>query len=524
MYQAHFGLHSDPFAMGPNLRFLFRSHAHAETMAHLGYGLEQGEDFVLIVGAIGMGKTLALNSLQGKVSKLFRQVLVNVTNVSYPEFLKLMLHDLGQTWPAGADAADLVCLLKDQALAVHAEGRKILLIVDEAQNLDAKTLEGVRLLTNLGQPDKQLFQIVLAGQLSLETLINRPELAQLRQRIRIHYHLEPLTEAETSEYIAHRLAVAGRHEPLFTQTAIAKIHGLSSGVPRLVNHLASHALLAAFVEKSRRVDARHVAAEDLPEAPPPVLDAPELATPMAAAMTRPAVPASPETESVLPPNTPLTADLVQPDAGRAADALATSRMTTRRQLTRKPGRRGIGAWIWVWLIVLLLGGWAAWKLILADRSGGSAGLPAAALVPAADLQAADARPGSGDGQPISRDGAAAVDPAAEPAAEPPSGLGALAPPARDTALLGADATARPRLAAGIWIHVASFRDTLRAARYTALLTEVDCPTGYRDTVLPDGQAWRRVVLGPFAGQAAADSTVATLVRRGLVTFHQQLAE
>ncbi|MFN2164963.1 MAG: ExeA family protein, partial [Anaerolineae bacterium] len=181
MYQDHFGLHDDPFALGPNLRYLFRSRAHAETMAHLGYGLEQGEDIVLISGAIGTGKTLALHNLQAKVSKLFRQVVINVTQLTFREFIKMVLHELDESWPEQADTADLLVRLKDRAMAVRKEGRKILLVVDEAQNIEPEALEGIRLLTNIGQPDRQVFQIVLSGQPSLETMINRPELAQLRQ-------------------------------------------------------------------------------------------------------------------------------------------------------------------------------------------------------------------------------------------------------------------------------------------------------------------------------------------------------
>ncbi|MEZ4389350.1 MAG: AAA family ATPase [Candidatus Krumholzibacteriia bacterium] len=260
MYQDHFGLHADPFALSPNLKFLYRSQAHAETMAHLGYGLEQGEDIILISGAIGTGKTLALQNLLAKVSRLFVQVLVNVTAIGYVEFLKLVLDEMGETWPDNADVADLLVRMKRRALAVHAEGRKILLVVDEAQNLDPETLEGVRLLTNLGQPDKQLFQIVLAGQPGLDTLVARPELAQLQQRIRVHYRLEPLSARETENYLHHRTTVAGASRPLFTVAAARRIHELSGGIPRLVNHLAGHAMLAAFVDKDQQVDARHVAA------------------------------------------------------------------------------------------------------------------------------------------------------------------------------------------------------------------------------------------------------------------------
>lgn len=472
MYQDHFGLHADPFALGPNLKFLFRSHAHAETMAHLGYGLEQGEDIILIVGAIGTGKTLALHNLQAKVSTLFRQALVNVTRVSYIEFLKLVLHELEVTWPPHADAADLLVLIKEAALAEHREGRKILLVVDEAQNLDVETLEGVRLLTNIGQPDKQLFQIVLAGQPGLEALIERPALAQLRQRIRIHYKLEPLTARETGEYIEHRTQVAGAREPLFTPPAIRRIHDLSGGIPRLVNHLAGHALLAAFVDKSRSVDASHVAAEGMPEAP--AAGEPSSGTPEPEAPARPPVvelvEAPPPRKQTRPaPRPELIAD---PDADPAPP--------------RRPRR---AAWIWAAVAVLVVAG--AWYML---RDGGFLPARADSSPPPATTMTADDPALAGD---------ATMDEAAAVAA-----ADTVAPPPQDT----------------VWLHVASFRDRARADRYGDLLHESGCSFEQRQVTLADGQDWQRLLLGPFANEAAADSAATVLARRGLVTSSRVLVE
>jgi len=506
MYQSYFGLHTDPFALGPKLRFLFRSHAHAETMAHLGYGLEQGEDIILITGAIGTGKTLALQNLQAKVSRLFHQVLVNVTNVNFAELLKLVLHELDVTWPPTADTADLLCLLKDRALALYGDGKKLLLVVDEAQNLDAETLEGVRLLCNIGQPSKQIFQIVLAGQPSLEHLIARRELAQLRQRIRIHYRLEPLTAAETGEYLTHRLAVAGRRDPLFSAAAIAKIHELSCGVPRLVNHLASHALLAAFVDKDNRVEPRHIAAEDLPEVP--VADLGPAPTPLAASSAPPAETiaapkaergpvAAPASERT-PAEAEETAEAKAPAraSARSAPSATAPRPRTLREAraeARKAQPRRPVRWSWIWPVVILIGAVGAWAL-LRDQAASRSVPRTSGLVPRSGRTVESAAPSG-----------TVVQPAGEPAetapATAPANPADQSPAAATTAAPGSSAPAP----GAVW-------------------REAGAPVAWRPVVLPDGSRWLRAVVGPLPAPAAADSTARSLEAAGLITFHQVLTD
>lgn len=510
MYQKHFGLHREPFALGPNLRFLYQSRAHAEAMAHLGYGLEQGEDLILIVGVIGTGKTLALQNLQVKVSRLFRQVLINVTNVSFPEFLKLALHELGQTWPPDADRADLLCLLRERAQAIHAEGQKILLVVDEAQNLDADTLEGIRLLANLGQPTRQLFQIVLAGQPKLAALIEQPELAQLRQRIRIHYNLEPLSAAETVEYIAHRLAVAGRTEPLFTAQAAARIHELSGGIPRLVNHLAGNALLTAFVAAARKVEVQHVAAEGMPETP-----------------AQPVVAPTPPAAAPAPPPVAAASQLSEP---------APQRLTMRpRAAAAQAGRRRPG-WVWVWLVLVVViaaGMIYLFKDDLAKRPalleaerlmpapGGPAGGQAEALTDVAEAAPSSPRPAA-PAEPTASVEAAVKMPASDeaPGAMPPGEAPAVAQQAPVRREEPAAFRSTASLASGHWLHVASFREPERAARQHELLAAGGCPVMVREVVLNDRETWFRIMLGPYQDRASAEAAAAAYRERGLITFHR----
>jgi type II secretory pathway predicted ATPase ExeA/cell division septation protein DedD len=488
MYRTHFKLHSEPFALGPNLRFLYRSRAHEETMAHLSYGLEQGEDIILITGVIGSGKTLSLHHLQAKLSQLFQQVLVNVTSVDFPEFLKLVLHELGQTWPQKTDRGELLCLLKDHALAIHDRGQKILLIVDEAQNLDAATLEGIRQLTNLGQPEKQLFQIVLAGQPSLEELIEGPQLAQLRQRIRIHYRLESMNEKETGEYIAHRMAVAGCRDQVFTRAAVARIHELSQGIPRLVNHLAGNALLTAFVAEARRVDAKHVAAEGMPEAPPAVVDGHD---PGAGGSRR----------------------LQAPDPVEAGSEIMTERElpAERRPMTRhRPARSGSTrrstAWIWVWLLLLVFVVLGVFYLTNSEMPAEQVASEPEIPVPVIEVPRDEPSPTPEESSPV-------------PPESPPSDEER--PAVAEVVSEVVDAPPRvTTMPEGYWLHVASFKEEDRAERYQTQLSDAGCPAMMRTVTLNDGDPWLRIMVGPFTARAKADSAAADLERRRLITFHR----
>ncbi len=258
MYHEHFGFFTSPFSLSPHLQFLYRSSAFEETMAHLVYGLEGGEDIILITGEIGTGKTLALYNLSQHITKTYRIALINVTQIDFRELLKLLLVELDVEFPTTADRVVLLTVLKNELVATMRGGQRLLLIIDEAQNLDVPTLEGVRLLTNLGPPEEQALQVVLSGQPGLRSKVNTPELAQVRQRIRVHYHLDKLGPRETTDYIEHRVKVAGCDRSVFRKEAIEHIHALSDGIPRLVNMVADRALLAAYVDGAHEVRKEHV--------------------------------------------------------------------------------------------------------------------------------------------------------------------------------------------------------------------------------------------------------------------------
>jgi general secretion pathway protein A len=266
MYLDYFGLRSDPFRLDPNLDFVYVSKSHEETLAHLVYGIEQGEDFVLITGGIGTGKTLALHFLLDQIVSSFRTAFVNVTTISFLELLKLILDDLEVEFERSWDRADLLAALKHFLGIARKQREKVLVVVDEAQNLDPETLEGLRLLSNLSQPGDQVLQIILVGQPTLLSLVDLPELEQLKQRIRVHYELEELSREEVEEYILHRMKVSGGDGSVFSKSAIERINRFSRGVPRLVNQFAGKALLSAYVDDSKAVRGPHVELEETEQA------------------------------------------------------------------------------------------------------------------------------------------------------------------------------------------------------------------------------------------------------------------
>jgi general secretion pathway protein A len=259
MYAAYFGLKHEPFSIAPDPRYLFMSERHREALAHLLYGIDGGGGFVLLSGEIGTGKTT--------VCRLFLEQIPANCNVAYifnpkltvTELLQSVCDEFGITVVPRSGLAptvkDYLDPLNGFLLSAHAAGRNNVLIIDEAQNLSAEVLEQLRLLTNLETPGRKLLQIILIGQPELRSMLARPELEQLAQRVIARFHLDALTPAETAQYIQHRLEVAGLDRPLpFERKALQRIHQLSRGVPRRINLLCDRALLGAFASSLATVD------------------------------------------------------------------------------------------------------------------------------------------------------------------------------------------------------------------------------------------------------------------------------
>lgn len=262
MYARHFGLEHPPFSIAPDPRFLYLSDHHREALAHLLYGLDSGGGVVLLSGEIGAGKTTVCRAFLEQMPAHCRVAYIFNPKLSVVELLTTVCEEFGLPHPPAGEATVKGCVdpLNAFLLEGHAAGRQAVLVIDEAQNLDAAVLEQLRLLTNLETRERKLLQIVLIGQPELRELLARPELEQLAQRVIARYHLGPLTEAETRHYIAHRLAIAGaRGGSPFDAEALRLIHRRSGGVPRRINLLADRALLAAYAADRSRVDRRTVA-------------------------------------------------------------------------------------------------------------------------------------------------------------------------------------------------------------------------------------------------------------------------
>ncbi len=257
MYTSFFGLQEKPFAITPDPRYLYLSERHAEALAHLLYGINEAGGFIQLTGEVGTGKTTVIRSLLEQLPTNADVALILNPRVTPAEFLLTICEELHVLVPDGqrGSVKTLMDLLGTRLLEAHATGRRVVLIVDEAQNLSASTLEQVRLLTNLETPTAKLLQIILIGQPELRELLDRPELRQLAQRITGRFHLTPLSADETTGYVRHRLRVAGATAEVFTPRALREINRISGGVPRIVNVVADRALLGAFTREEHRVGA-----------------------------------------------------------------------------------------------------------------------------------------------------------------------------------------------------------------------------------------------------------------------------
>ncbi len=259
MYAAYFGLTENPFTLTPDPRFLFMSRRHREALAHLLYGMGEQGGFVLLTGEVGTGKTTLCRSLLDQVPEDVEVALILNPKQSATELVASLCDELGVSYPEGTESLKiLVDRLNRHLLAVHSQGRRTVLIIDEAQNLSTDVLEQVRLLTNLETPTQKLLQILLIGQPELQSMMAKPELRQLGQRITARYHLDPLQLHETIAYIQHRLEVGGARRPIFTKGALRRVHVLSNGVPRLINTICDRALLGAYAKKRERINPRWV--------------------------------------------------------------------------------------------------------------------------------------------------------------------------------------------------------------------------------------------------------------------------
>ena len=257
MYTSFFGLSEKPFAITPDPRYLYLSERHAEALAHLLYGINESGGFIQLTGEVGTGKTTVVRTLLARVPHHADVAVILNPRVTPVEFLLTICEELGLDI-AEADrhsVKQMVDALNRRLLGAHAEGRRIIVLVDEAQNLSIDVLEQVRLLTNLETPTQKLLQIILIGQPELRVLLDRTELRQLAQRITGRYHLKPLSREETKGYVRHRLRVAGATQEIFTPGALVELHRVSQGIPRVINVVCDRALLGGYTQEEKKITA-----------------------------------------------------------------------------------------------------------------------------------------------------------------------------------------------------------------------------------------------------------------------------
>lgn len=259
MYTHFFGLNEKPFSITPDPRYLYLSARHGEALAHLLYGVTESGGFIQLTGEVGTGKTTLVRSLLEQLPSYARVALILNPRVSPTEFLQTICDELRTEQPGDRTSAKaLVDTLNSHLLGAHSRGERVVLIVDEAQNLSADVLEQVRLLTNLETAKQKLLQIILIGQPELREILERTDLRQLAQRITGRYHLEPLSKEDSLTYLRHRLQVAGATGEILKPGALKEIHRLSGGIPRVMNVISDRALLGAYATEQHTVNARLV--------------------------------------------------------------------------------------------------------------------------------------------------------------------------------------------------------------------------------------------------------------------------
>ena len=253
MYTEHFGLTSKPFNLVPDPTFLYLSPNHKKALTMLEYGLMSHAGFTVVTGEIGAGKTTLIRALLSKIEDDCVIGLINNTHESFGELMTWVLDSLEINSTATDNAGryrDYINFVVEQ----HAQGKRVVLIVDEAQNLSVQALEELRLLSNVNIDSDIFLQLVLTGQPELIDKLNLPELKQFAQRIGVEFHLKALSYPETQNYIEYRLQIAGSNKKIFTNEACAVIYCYSEGIPRRINNLCDFSLVYAFAEDKQEID------------------------------------------------------------------------------------------------------------------------------------------------------------------------------------------------------------------------------------------------------------------------------
>jgi len=248
MYESFYELKEKPFNILPDPDYLYMSKVHENAYTHLEYAIMENKGFVVVTGEIGSGKTTLLNYLISKIQQDVQIGLVNQTYVTPTQFVKMVCQDF-ELQVTGMDKAEMVDLLHDYLLKQFANRDRVILIIDEAQNLTPKTMEELRMLSNLEAEKHHLIQMILVGQPELKRKLQRKDLVQFSQRVTVNCHLNGLSLKEVNSYIAYRLKVAGANsKDIFNQDSIDSIYNYSKGIPRLINVICDAALVYGYAD------------------------------------------------------------------------------------------------------------------------------------------------------------------------------------------------------------------------------------------------------------------------------------
>ncbi len=269
MYRAHFGLREPPFGLTPDTAFAFSGASHQEALNVLLVASASGEGFIKITGDVGMGKTLLCRRFLSKLGDEYVAAYIPNPMLDLRGLLLAIAEELGAQVDRQADQHHLIKVVNHALLGFARQGKRVIIFLDEAQALPVETLEALRLLSNLETEKRKLVQVVMFGQPELNEKLAQPSIRQLNQRIAFQYQLNGLSQQETSEYVSHRLRVAGyAGDDLFGKGALRALYKHTKGVPRLINVIAHKSMLAAYGEGKPRVSRAHVirAAHDTPAA------------------------------------------------------------------------------------------------------------------------------------------------------------------------------------------------------------------------------------------------------------------
>jgi len=270
MYHQFFGFKEPPFNLTPNSKYFFDSAKHTEALSTLLYAINERKGFCVVTGNIGSGKTTVCRKLINQLDANTQTALITNTHLSAKDLLTSIMDDLEIEYDRGSKSR-LHAQLNEYLINQLMKNNNVVLIIDEAQNLTPSVLEEVRMLSNLETENEKLLQIVFLGQPELKQKLAMPKLEQLRQRIAVYFHLTPLSEEDTRNYILHRLHVASDNgKNIFTEDAIMAVYKFSNGVPRLINQICDSSLLSAYIYEKKQVDLR-IVQEAIGESPVTVI-------------------------------------------------------------------------------------------------------------------------------------------------------------------------------------------------------------------------------------------------------------